>query len=278
MPQDIIDNFQYYGTNKWESRHSSIFAYLGPNELGLSFIAVFSLFIGTQNYLNKKNWQFYILVVSGSIIAVASNARYVLISLIIILLQFVITRKTFFTKFKVIILSLLIGISLLILLSIFGYDINLFISDRVLNDASTSARILSFDVFLELFPRHILFGSGKEITSEVTAAMGDVAPFIHVGYLSHLYAYGIVGSFLLFSFWWLLIKRIYRNAKTEHFWGSFLAFLAFFFTNTTLVYMNILTYGLIIAIIYNEHYRREYSLGKEDYYQFQNEKNDKFEW
>jgi hypothetical protein len=203
----------------------------------------------------------------GTLIAIAGNARYVMFSLIIILFQIVLTSKSFINKFRTLIIIIISGSFLLFFLSLWGYDISLYFSDRVFSKESDSARITAYEIFLKEYPKFYLFGAGKPILGELLIAdRVDSVPLIHIGYLSHLYQYGLIGSFLLIWFWSSIIKKIYSNAKKVRFWGSFFAFIAFFFANTTFVYMNIFTYGLIIALIYSKHYKREYELNKQSYY------------
>lgn len=266
IPQNIVYSFEVYGQNIWERRHTSIFAYLGSNEMGVSYIALLSIFIAMNSYKRNNTGRFYIYILIGSLIAVAGNARYVLFSLIIILSQIVIINKSFFKKFKTFIIVAFTILVLLFVLSILGYDISSYFNDRVFSKVSDSARINAFEVFLKEYPKEYLLGAGKQILVDISSVdLKNSAPLIHVGYLSHLYQYGLIGSFLLFWFWGLLIGYLYNKAKKVRFWGSFFAFFAFFFANTTFVYMNVFTYGLIIAIIYSKYYKPIYILSKREY-------------
>lgn len=93
------------------------------------------------------------------------------------------------------------------------------------------------------------------LTNQIEAASRAVGSSqIHVGYLSHLVSYGIIGSFLLFSFWFLLAKDLYRKAKLTKYYGPFFAFIIFLFTNLTLVDFNLFYPGIFIAFVFSEYY------------------------
>lgn len=253
MPEKLIVEFREYGYSIWSRRHSSIFAYLGPNELGLSFMPILSLYIGFHSKDNRNRWFVFFLFL-GIIVAIASNARYVFLSLIIILLQFFLMDKRLIGKLKYILVFFIVGYVLQFVFSAIGYDLTVFFNQRLMSQSSNMSRFISFDVFIQLFPNHILFGAGKEITIESTIALHGAAPMIHIGYLLHLYAFGLLGSLLLFSFWGLLLKKMYMKAIVNNYWGPFFAFIVFLFANTTLPYTNIFTFGLILSFLFYKNF------------------------
>jgi len=96
-----------------------------------------------------------------------------------------------------------------------------------------------------------------EEIKEASKAVGSSQ--IHVGYLSHLVSFGIVGSFFMFGFWFLLAKKLYKSAKYTKYWGSFFAFLIYLWAQTTLVYYSIFFYGLIFAFVFDKYVKDNYS-------------------
>ena len=102
---------------------------------------------------------------------------------------------------------------------------------------------------------------GQMITDEIKRASQAIgSSHIHVGYLSHLVAYGIVGCFFLFGFWFLLVKKLYRTAKQTNYWGSFFAFLTFLWAFATFSHSSIFLYGLIFALVFNKYFEDKFSM------------------
>ena len=93
------------------------------------------------------------------------------------------------------------------------------------------------------------------MTSEIIAESRKVgSSHIHVGYLSHLTAFGLIGCFFLFGFWYLLIRNLFKTARYSHYWGSVFAFLAFLWSFTTMSQSSIFYYGIIWAFVFDKYY------------------------
>jgi hypothetical protein len=140
----------------------------------------------------------------------------------------------------------------------FGYDIDEVINSRILEKnsdmASAKARVLSYEVFLVVFPDHPVWGVGPETRKDVIALLGGEAPAIHVGYLCYLYFYGIVGCLMLFGAIYFLMKDAWTVGRKTNFWGSFYGLLGFVFANFTMVYFVFSEMGIVLALIYMKYY------------------------
>ncbi len=152
---------------------------------------------------------------------------------------------------------LLISLIFYQILMFFGYNLGDWFSQRLFAEGSiqSTTRYGALVNFIMYFPQAIFLGTGVHLTSELEYASHSVGSSqIHVGYLSHLLSYGLVGSFLLFGFWYMLAKKLYNTAKSIGYWGSFFAFLIFLWANSTLVMYSIFFYGLIFALIFDKYF------------------------
>ena len=133
----------------------------------------------------------------------------------------------------------------------------------LLQDAKISKSNKAIDNFLFYFPQKPFLGTG-ELTDEIKAASQAVgSSHIHVGYLSHLVYYGIVGCFFLFGFLYLLMKELYNTAKNTNYWGSFFAFMVFLWSFATMSESSIFYPGLIFALIFDKYFRDNIILEKD---------------
>jgi hypothetical protein len=152
--------------------------------------------------------------------------------------------------------ALLLGVILYFAFTYIGYDFVDFFNERLFAEGSftESTRYRAFDNFVYFFPQQPIFGTGVHLTYEIAEASRMVGSSqIHVGYLSHLVSYGIVGSLLLFSFWFLLAKSLYNTAIKTGYWGSFFAFIIFLFAELTLVNYSIFFTGIIFALVFDKY-------------------------
>lgn len=238
----------------YTNRRGSIFGYVNLNEMGLSYLPLLSVLIGILLY--HRNRFYYVFLILGGISAFLTNARYVMIAFILITLQILIAQKVkIITLVKFIILISITGFLLIQILLYLGYDFNDWFNNRLFAEGSIieTTRYKAIGTFLKFFPQHVFFGSGG-VTEEITAASNAVGSSqIHVGYLAHLVYYGITGSVLLFGFWFLLAKKLFKTAKLTNYWGSFFAFLSFLWANATLVGFSIFFYGIIFALVFDKY-------------------------
>jgi hypothetical protein len=241
-------------------RRPSIFGFVDSNELGLSFIPLASVLIGFL--LIKKNRSYILFTLLVGLIALLSNGRYVIVGFLILSLQYLFYYKI---KIKGIIRYILYisfaGFVLYFLLMYFGYDYSIWYEKRLFAEGefSETTRFGAFFTFAKFFPQNPIFGTGVHLTDEIKEASLKIhSSQIHVGYLSHLVSYGIFGSFFLFGFWYLLAKRLYKTAKLTNYWGSFFAFLIYFWAQFTLVNYSIFFVGLLFALIMDKYYLDQY--------------------
>ena len=261
--------YEDYSFSLYEFRRTSIFGFVNPNEIGLSYMPLLSVLIGYS--LFKKNNKYIFFLLLGGISAFLSNGRYVMVAFVILTLQLILSYKVkTFSIFRYLIFTSIAIIILFYTLTSLGYDVSNWYNVRLFPEGSMQeiTRYKAIDNFLIFFPRTIFFGTGVHLTDEIRAASHVIGSSqIHVGYLSHLVSYGIVGSFFLFGFWFLLAKKLYKTAKQTNYWGSFFAFLTFFWAQATLVYYSIFFYGLIFALVFDKYFQDKHNEMVNDLYQ-----------
>ena len=248
--------------NLYLDRRGSIFGYINPNEVGLSYMPLLSVLIGILLYRRYRFYYFFLLL--GGITAVLSNGRYIMIAFLIIGFQvLVFQEKKFMGIVKYVLLSAFSLFVLYQILIFFGYNIDEWISARLLSEGSIAetTRYKAIGNFVKFFPRAPFFGIGTHMTQEIKDASSAIGSSqIHVGYLAHLVSYGIVGSFFLFGFWYLLAKKLYKTAKLTNYWGSFFAFLIYLWAQATLVDYSIFYYGLLFAFIFDKYFMDSFKM------------------
>ena len=127
-------------------------------------------------------------------------------------------------------------------------------------DAGT--RLLAFDVFGHLYVENAIFGKGKlhdfegkGKDYELVRALQGKSSQIHVGYLSLLYYYGLVGGLLFVGFLVFMTVSLYQSAKIHQHWGPFFGFIQFLLTNATGVWLHIYFMGYILCFMFDRYYR-----------------------
>ncbi len=261
VPQNILlnpDNETYLS----EGRVFSIYSWVDLNSLGISFPILIAILL---NSFSRKRIATPIIILSGIIVSFLTKARYAMISILIVFSQYFFISKIKFSK-KVSILIIFAG-SILISLGVakaMGYNIQQVIDERILerstNMGSANARIISYFVFLKVFPEHPLFGVGPETSADVVRLLGGRAPLIHVGYLSYLYFYGIFGCFFMFMAIFYMLRKAWIIGSKYEFWAGFYGLLAFCFANTTMVYFNFSEMGIVLIIIYIRYFSEKFSM------------------
>ena len=252
-------DMNFMGRSLYSIRRVSIFGYI-PLEYGLSFIPLLSSIIGVI-YMHKKKIPFTYLVLGG-ISALLTNTRFIMVGFLLLASQFFIIYKKILSKIlKYLIITILLFIVLTLVLSNLGYDFGDWYQERLFKEGSIEeiTRYKAIENFMIFFPRYYLLGNGEGLSDEIEAASNAVGSSqIHVGYLSTLVYYGIVGSFFLFGFWFLIAKKFYQTAKKTGYWGSFFAMLTYLWAQATLVHFTIFFYGLIFAFVFDKYYQDKY--------------------
>ncbi|MCD4744736.1 MAG: hypothetical protein K8R58_00375 [Bacteroidales bacterium] len=253
-PKKIIED--NLNANIYQVRRTSIFAYVHQTALGLSFLPLVSILLGTYLVHDKKN--FYPFLIMAGIVAIASNTRYIIAGLLIVLFQILVSRGISLNKS--IKWFIYVGVIVFVVFQVFefiGYDLKDFYNQRLFAEGSfkKTTRYLAYEMFLKFFPKSWFWGTGVHLTDEIKHEIGGRSSQIHLGYLSHLVSYGIFGSFLYFFYLYLFARDLYSTAKKTSFYGAYFAFLIFLWANMTLVYYSVYTYGLIFAFIFNKYFK-----------------------
>jgi hypothetical protein len=241
----------YHDYMDYSQRLVSIYTWVSSNAAGISFP-----FIVAFLYVNYGNNKYTLLLIAmgAMLYATFTQTRYIIVSVIIILgyLYF----KTGKFKFSKVLLAALVPVLFYIILSLFSFNVEGFINERILEKGAaeydmTSAgeRVISYKAFIEIFPEHPVFGNGEKITTQLRRLLGPDLPFIHIGYLHYLYAFGIIGCLLFFAFCGLLIKRVYMMSKTVKDYSVFISLIALFIANLTMVWFRFFDFGLFVCYV-----------------------------
>jgi hypothetical protein len=258
----LYDPDKNYATSYlYLDRRTSIFGFIDPNEAGLSFIPLLAVLFGFLVY-QTKNITYVIYLLLGAMVAFLSNTRYVMIGWLIVTMMLAIySNKRIVGFVRYVFIGFLLFLVSYFILGSLGYQLGEFYEERLFPEGSISesSRYIAFENFAIFFPRTPLFGTGVHLTAEIErASMAIGSSQIHVGYLSHLVSYGIIGSIFLFGFWFLLARKLYITAKLTHYWGSFFAFLTYLWAQATLVNYSIFFYGLIFAFVFDKYFMDKY--------------------
>jgi hypothetical protein len=256
----VINNYDGY-RYLLENRAFSIFSWVDLNTIGISFPIMLSLLLCSYE-ANKR--YFPLIIIFGIVVSFLTRARYVMISTIIIFSQlFFVSKIKAKVKIYVILIFVASSVLLISLAKNYGINLNQILNERILesstNLASAKARVLSFHVFLKVFPENPFLGVGPVTRGDVIHLLGGAAPLIHVGYLSYLYYYGLFGSVFLFMTLFFLLKYAWDVGRKFRFWGSFYGLLSFCFANFTMVYFNFSEMGIVLAVIYLKYYSSDFS-------------------
>ena len=237
--------------DEFNLRLPSIFGFLTLRDAGASFIPIMSILIGYYLFRNHK--LHYIWLVLSGFVFFATKSRWIYLNFIIILLQYPLLRGINFKKvFWFSGIALFSALLLIFLMKEAGFDFERFLEERLLSE-SASTRFLAVEMFSKFFPQHPFFGSGIHVSEDLARAIGGRSSQIHIGYLSHLYEFGIVGSAILFYLLYLLYLRFYHVALRTRYYGSLFALIAYLAANLTLVDFSFYHYGFMFAFIFNKY-------------------------
>jgi len=245
-----------------QGRIFSIYSWIDLNSLGISFPIMLSILLSINS---TEKIFFPVTLISGIVVSFLTRARYVMLSTLIVFSQlFFVSKIEIRKKIYILLLASFSIIVLIIIARAYDFNIKQIIENRILEKgsglASARVRITSYEIFLLKFPEHPLFGVGPATRLDVVQLLRGAAPLIHVGYLSYLYFYGIIGSLFLFLSIFILVKNAWNVGRKYLFWGSFYGLLAFCFANTTFVYFNLSEVGIILAVIYLKYFNDKSSL------------------
>jgi hypothetical protein len=259
-------NLQY----SYDIRLPSIYSWISMLEMGFSFIPMLAIIMEYYllNKVKSKYWSVWFLI--GIIYVLLTRDRWEMVNMIALIIIPVIHFKA---KLSKVLLNIILIITLMYagleLSSNFGVPVYGIIENRILEknnggltEGSASTRILAFYVFGQLYPEHPIFGKGNLHTFnsrtdkdyDLDAALGGRSSQIHVGYLSLLYYYGIIGGMLFLLAIYYLMKRLYTRAKLTSWWSPFFGILGFVLANFTLVDFSLFHAGLIMALVFDKYF------------------------
>ncbi len=254
IPERFQESMLHYHweNNPLQIRRLSVFGYTNVNDIGFSFLPVLALVVGHE--ISEKKKIPVLMLILGFFIAVVSNSRYIQLGFFVaaapaLFYQGRILRNSLMALVGVVFLVLFMGI----VLHLIGYDIGRYIDERLL-DEGASTRLLAFEIFGKFFPDNPYFGTGQHLSDEVIVALSGRSSQIHVGYLSHLFSYGVAGTSLALLFWGFIAHRMWVVARRTGFYGSFFGFLVFLWANVTMVFYWVFTFGLALCYLFASYY------------------------
>lgn len=261
-----IDHLNFTADSK--ARLPSIYSWINMLTIGFAFVPMFILVIEDLDRQRKK---VLLLIILGIIFSVLSRSRWIMLNTVMVFLILFINHKNKslrFIKYSILI-PLLFGASFFVL-EFSGIKVDKIISDRILesdrgdlSNKSAGTRILAVYAFNRFFWEHPIFGAGDvkygmggtgQNNYQLSKFLGGKSSQMHVGYLALLYRYGVIGGFLFVGFLYLLLKRLYNNAKITGVWAPFLGILGFALANFTLVFFSVFQMGIILVLVANKYY------------------------
>ncbi|HEY5535107.1 MAG TPA: O-antigen ligase family protein [Ignavibacteria bacterium] len=244
----------------YTSRRPSIFTWVSDNDYGITVPAYLSLLIAYLKLkVDNKQILFFVLIII--LYAVLSNTRYVMLGTLLVISQLFIFSNLKGTSKNLVILFISSIIFYQMITIVFEYDFISLFSERLFAEkqVTNSSRYYSYELFLRFFGDKPIFGTGIWLTTEQEyAANAGGSSQIHIGYLAHLISYGLVGSFLLFSFWFALARDLFKKARKSRYFGGFFGFLVYLAGQLTYVDYILIIPGILLSIILSEYYYQNY--------------------
>lgn len=279
MIQQVVDSSFFLRTgleeegitiNNDTSRLYSIYTWSSGNILaaGFGFVPIFILIVED---MDKRKRKIMVWILIGFIFAFLSKQRWLMINILLVLVVLFSNHKEKAKRFvKFIFLVPLFTISLFFLLNSIGIDASGIAKNRLfegnkksISETTAGTRILAFYAFDKFYWDHPYIGIGNikygmggtgKQDYKLRSFLKGRSSQIHVGYLSLLYMYGLIGAFLFLSFLYLLLKKLYRNAKHTGVWAPFLGILGVAIDNLFDVNFQLLEMGLIIVLVADRYY------------------------
>jgi hypothetical protein len=245
-----------------DERRFSIFSWINTNESGHSFPALISILLSIA-YMNEDKIKIYNYSFIGIIYSFLTKARYIMLSVVIILFQYFSYNKVrLITVLKYLLVIMLVLSVAFISLKALQVPVEQLISERIFEkdrggfeNTSAYTRVYAFTLFKTFFPEKPIFGTGGSMEYDLMKMKGSKTSQIHVGWLSLLYYYGIFGGMFYILFSYFLIKRLLLIAKNTNYWGSFFVFMTYFISIMgTGVSFELNYMGFIFAIVFNKYY------------------------
>ncbi|MEM7510193.1 MAG: hypothetical protein AAF388_04610 [Bacteroidota bacterium] len=238
----------------YKGRLFSIYTWTSLNSVGFSFLSMLSIYYSI-NLLFKRDSR--ALLVGAGVVSFLVQARWIMLNFLVIAFQKVlIDRKVLVSLAKYAISLVFLLVIGYFMLPVLGVDIDAIIEKRILNK-SAFTRLLAFELFANQFPKQPIFGTGGVKTAELMREIAGRSSQIHVGYLSLLYYYGIIGGTIYVLFLYEIMKRLRSVAMKTSYWGTYFAFLAFLIANLTLVNLDLYEHGLLLTLTVHKFFERQ---------------------
>ncbi len=251
-----------------KSRLVSIYSWIGGLiVVGFASVPIYLLIV--EERIKSKYILFW--VISGFIFAFLTKARWIMINTLLVFIILFIHNKSkmrFYMRYIIVLPTIIILTS--IILEYSGVQISDIIKERILesdkrdiSQKSAGTRILAFLAFNRLFWDQPVFGVGSIKYGMGGAGKQDYklrsflqgrSSQMHVGYVSLLYMYGSIGGGIFLIFLFLLLKKLYQNAKLSGMWAPFLGIFGFAVANLTLVSFSIFQMGFVIVLATDKYY------------------------
>ncbi len=253
----------------------SIYTWFGTIlSAGFSFVPIFLIIFEDEDRKNNKIIPWLLL---GLIFVFLSKQRWVMLnfSLVFVLLFMSSHRRDKVLRFvKLFFMVPIVFVGMFYILNFIGIEADKIVSDRIfetgkkdISQKSAGTRILALKAFNQLYWDNPILGIGNikygmggsgEQDYQLRRILKGRSSQIHVGYLSLFYVYGLIGAVLFLSFLFLLLRRLYKNAKKTSFWAPFLGILGVAIDNFVDVNFQFFIMGLILALLANSYYQQNY--------------------
>ena len=247
----------------------SILSWMGGLEITFYFISLAGVVLSIKFKQSKSLRNILLWYAMVTVFAFLSKSRWTMVNALLLFTLYPIYIKINIKKFtQYALITLLVMYGSIIVLESVNVPVTKVISDRIfeenrggLGQGSSSSRILAFYIFAKLFPEHPFFGKGhlhqtggNSKDYELVRELAGRSSQIHVGYLSLLYYYGLLGGALFLIFIFQFVRKIFYESKISNFWGGFIAILGFVIGNLTLVTFTIFWAGISMALLFHKYY------------------------
>jgi O-antigen ligase len=256
-----------YSAAESEIRLPSIYSYMDSSlNAGFSFVGILAIILANRIRENRSLLHLLVLFTAGAIYCFLTKYRWIMLNFLVLFFLFYIYKNFRTKRFLSFTFSIILALVMIYNVALaINIPVDKFINERILERTSgglehsaAGTRVLAANVFLKLFPDNPVFGVGQRLwdygstgDQALTSALHGRSSQMHVGYLTLLYNYGIVGAIPFVLFLIAITKKLYKDSKLHNNWGVFLGFLGFTISNLTLVNFNLLLSGIIILLAYN---------------------------
>ena len=239
--------------NIYSVKRSSFFGFIDPNSVGLDFVPILAVLIGYLKINNDKYLNIYLIL--GGLVCFGTNARYVMINYLVIVLVFssIDKSKNILRITRTLIFFIVFFVSIGLLLS---FNFNTWVDSRLFQEGSIeeTERFRAYYTFSVFFPNSPLIGSGIFSSAIEDQSIYDQSSNIHMGYLRTLVIYGIIGGLFLFGAWILMVKKFYTTFRSSKFFGAFVGIVTFMFAYATFYESSLFFFGMIFCFIFDKYF------------------------